>query len=668
MARKTTRFRSGGKSAAPKKSLRGRAEARVRASRRERLVKDPDELARLVHELRVHQAELEMQNEELRQAQMELARSRDRYTSLFESAPVGYLTLDAAGIIAEANQTIATMLGVEGDRLPGVRFSKFIARSSQDAIFLHLQSVFAGQTRKSAMVELGGRAAKAMTVELHSIARTDADRNRRDCFTTVIDISARLEVEHKLVEQTASLRESEGRLAGILASAMDAVVSVDQDRRIILFNAAAERMFGWKAAAIIGQPLDRLIPTGLRPAHRQHVRRFEQTGESNRKMGGATQLHGQRADGKVFPIEASISQVVTGGWRVFTAIVRDITASAQAAERLRESEQSLRELFNGAPIGIMWVGPDGCVIRVNRAMLDLLDRPLEEVLDQPVWNLHPDQTAVDTMLDLLARQQPVKDHRLLVTTKAGPLRHLLVDANGHWEEGRLVYSRWFVRDITNRVKLEGEILTIAEHERERIGHDLHDDLCQHLAAIEFQNESVVLAAEKVAPAVATAVREISAQLRKAIGLTRDFARSLSPHLHFQPDALMIGLKELAERTQRVFNLTCHFHCAKPVLVEDEAVSIHLYRIAQEAVRNAVKHAQATRIELRLAANEHELVLGVHDNGIGLPARPYPQTGLGLKIMQYRVGAIGGSIVIQNQPQGGTAIVCTARRALPNPTP
>jgi signal transduction histidine kinase len=104
------------------------------------------------------------------------------------------------------------------------------------------------------------------------------------------------------------------------------------------------------------------------------------------------------------------------------------------------------------------------------------------------------------------------------------------------------------------------------------------------------------------------------------------------------------------------------------LVEDEAVSIHLYRIAQEAVRNAVKHAQATRIELRLAANEHELVLGVHDNGIGLPARPYPQTGLGLKIMQYRVGAIGGSIVIQNQPQGGTAIVCTARRAPPNPTP
>ena len=136
-----------------------------------------------------------------------------------------------------------------------------------------------------------------------------------------------------------------------------------------------------------------------------------------------------------------------------------------------------------------------------------------------------------------------------------------------------------------------------------------------MAAIEFENESVVLAAEKVAPAVATAVREISAQLRKAIGLTRDFARSLSPHLHFQPDALMIGLKELAERTQRVFDLPCHFHCAKPVLIkEQEAVSIHLYRIAQEAVRNAVKHAQATRIELRLAANEHELVLGVMTTG------------------------------------------------------
>jgi len=134
-------------------------------------------------------------------------------------------------------------------------------------------------------------------------------------------------------------------LDGIIRSAMDTIITVDEKQNIVLFNSAAEKTFRCPAEDAIGSALDRFIPARFRAAHRGHIERFGATGITMRRMGGQTVLYGLRADGEEFPMEASISQVTVGGNRLFTVILRDITERVRAAEELERSHQQLLELY-----------------------------------------------------------------------------------------------------------------------------------------------------------------------------------------------------------------------------------------------------------------------------------------------------------------------------------
>jgi PAS domain S-box-containing protein len=135
-------------------------------------------------------------------------------------------------------------------------------------------------------------------------------------------------------EQAA--RESQLRLAGLIDSAMDAIITVDAGHRIVLFNPAAERSFGWSANEVIGRPIDGLIPVGLREAHREHIRRFAATGVTARRMGSLDTLTAVRRNGEEFPIEASISHLEIAGSHHFTDILRDVTERKSAESELED--------------------------------------------------------------------------------------------------------------------------------------------------------------------------------------------------------------------------------------------------------------------------------------------------------------------------------------------
>lgn len=160
-------------------------------------------------------------------------------------------------------------------------------------------------------------------------------------------LNAKDELEVRVAERTQDLaqtleklKESEARFSGIIGSAMDGIVAIDEDQRIILFNSAAEAMFGYRVQEILGQPLERLIPERMRSAHREHIKRFGNTQITNRRMGALGNVWGLRADGAEFPLEASISQIVSKGQRYFTVILRDITERAVLErEATRRSKQ-----------------------------------------------------------------------------------------------------------------------------------------------------------------------------------------------------------------------------------------------------------------------------------------------------------------------------------------
>ena len=192
-------------------------------------------------------------------------------------------------------------------------------------------------------------------------------------FVSFYDITRRREAE-------TALLENQQRVAGIISSAMDAIITVDATQRMTLFNAAAEKMFGYTAAEALGQPLDRLLPDRYREAHRRHVEKFGETRVTRRSMGSLGTLHGLRANGEEFPIEASISQMETGGQRFYTVILRDITERRRTEERLLEQAAML----NLAKDAIIVRDPQGQVIFWNQGAERMYGWAAEEAVGQDV--------------------------------------------------------------------------------------------------------------------------------------------------------------------------------------------------------------------------------------------------------------------------------------------
>ena len=137
---------------------------------------------------------------------------------------------------------------------------------------------------------------------------------------------------------------------------------------------------------------------------------------------------------------------------------------------------------------------------------------------------------------------------------------------------------------------------------------------------------------------------------------RALARGLSP-VELETNGLMAALQELAASTEKLFNIACIFHCAPPVLMADNVRATHLYRIAQEAIHNAIKHGRASRIVISLASTGRDMSLSITDNGSGFPANPESSKGMGLRSMRYRAGSIGGMLEIQPVEPQGTRVTC-----------
>ena len=217
-------------------------------------------------------------------------------------------------------------------------------------------------------------------------------------------------------------------------------------------------------------------------------------------------------------------------------------------------------------------------------------------------------------------------------------------------------------DITERRRLEQEVLNISEQEQQRIGQDLHDGICQQLAGIELMSQVLEQALAPKSRKQSVQAGQIAANVRETIAQTRMLAHGLCPVV-LESEGLMSALQELAHSTSKMFGVACVFRCARPVHIHDNPTATHLYRIAQEAVSNALKHGKSRCIEIGLASDADRIFLAVKDDGCGIPATP-PRTGAGLRIMQYRAGMIGGSVIVQRGEIRGTTVACSVHQSTP----
>jgi PAS domain S-box-containing protein len=209
--------------------------------------------------------------------------------------------------------------------------------------------------------------------------------------------------------------------------------------------------------------------------------------------------------------------------------------------------------------------------------------------------------------------------------------------------------------MAQRQQLERELLEISEREKRRIGEDLHDLVCQELTATALFLKSSAKKVAKKSPAAAETLEESAQTVNRNVVLARELARGLQA-VELSASGLKNALRDLAAQASENRGIKCHFKAARGVRVPDDTIALHLYRIAQEAVTNAVKHSEATNILITLDRNPTHTCISVQDDGKGFVLRQRGK-GLGLHMMRYRANALGGQLKIERRRTGGMDITC-----------
>jgi PAS domain S-box-containing protein len=292
---------------------------------------------------------------------------------------------------------------------------------------------------------------------------------------------------------------SQLRLEGIIESAMDAIITVDEDQYVVLFNRAAEEMFGCSAEAAIGQPLDRFLPERFRETHRQHIQSFGQSGVTTRKMGQLGSVMGLRSNGEEFPIEAAISHIAVEKRAFYTVILRDITERKQVEEVIREGERKLATLVGNLP-GFVYRcqnNRDWTFEYVSEGVCELTGYTTDEYLVQRSTSygvtMHPDdrERVWHEVQDALEHHRPFEmTYRIL--TRSGEVKWVWERGEGiYTTEGSLNYVEGFVTDVTERKRAEQLLRQSEESYRRLIAFSPYAILVNRGDRIVFANDQAI---------------------------------------------------------------------------------------------------------------------------------------------------------------------------------
>jgi PAS domain S-box-containing protein len=472
-----------------------------------------------------------------------------------------------------------------------------------------------------------------------------------------VDIEERKEILQKL-------RESQNRLNDIVESATDAIIVVDDGQRIIVFNAAAEKMFACPARDAIETSIHRFIPERFRAAWIEQTRHFSETLPTE-ATGDLEPLCGLRVTGDEFPIEDSISHTETDGWKVFTIIIRDITYRNQAEAALRESEERFRLVANAAPVMIWMSGPDKRRTYFNQPWLKFTGRSIHAELGNG-WteNIHAEDLGgcLETYTNAFDRREPFEmEYRL--RRHDGEYRWVLdLGIARFQQDGSFAGYIGSCLDVTDRklaqeslANMSRKLIEAQEQERMWIARELHDDINQRITLVLVNLERLQRDFSPLAPAMTHRLAEIQLHLSS---LGSDI-QALSHHLHSSKleylglvTAAVSFCKELSE--EHGVEVEVHSESVPKQLPQE--VALCLFRVLQESLQNAIKHSGSKHFEVGLKATPNEIELTVRDSGVGFdPEEAVRGRGLGLTSMKERLKLVHGRLSVDSRVTQGTVI-------------
>jgi len=529
---------------------------------------------------------------------------------------------------------------------------------------------------------------RLMWIDFQLAPLLDESGHMTHLVPSAMDITARREAER-------ALRDSEARYAAIVGSAMDGIITIGPDQRIVLFNKAAERMFRCSADEAVGRRIERFIPERFRHDHERQVRRFGESGTTTRAMGRLGSVSGLRADGEEFPIEASISSIPTEQGPLSTVILRDVTERRKTEQTLRESESFYRQTLESIPGMVFTNRPDGACDYVSQQWVEFTGIPAHEQLAFGwVRVLHPD----DRERALAAWHAAVEgrgryDLEYRVRRKDGQYEWFKVRGQAiRDEQGHIV--RWFgtamsVEDLKraeealrrSKDELEARVhertqqligsqqrlralaaeLTITEQRAQRaLAKDLHDYLAQMLVVGRMKTGQMARD-PLLSPKARTLSGEIDRLFDEALTYTRTMIAELSPP-SFQESGLTAALQWLADRMAKD-GLRVEVQAEREPLALPEEQAVLLFQSVRELLFNVLKHAESDQASVRVSRTTgNDLTIVVEDRGKGLSADALQRSAepghLGLFAVRERMEAMGGRLDLTSTPGRGTTATLT----------
>jgi signal transduction histidine kinase len=340
---------------------------------------------------------------------------------------------------------------------------------------------------------------------------------------------------------------------------------------------------------------------------------------------------------------------------------------AQSEAALRRQTNILQSILNSMGDGVIVADATGKTLLLNPAAERLIRAGLGTVAPGDGFEQHS-ASFPDTLTAYPSNEHPllramrgeVIDGAEFFLRKSDASEGLWLTATGRPlidEQGRLQGGVVVYTDMSARKLMERQVAEISDREQRRIGQDLHDTLCQHLVSIAFASELLRDKLERCKLPEAAQADTITEMINEGISQARHLARGLYP-VRLEVEGLASAFEELAETTQLCNDVSCKFSCEEQILIYDTVAGNNLYRIAQEAVNNALKHGHCRNISIGLGAVDEEVILTIKDDGVGFPSSLEQSAGMGLHIMSYRAKMIGASLDIRRGAGGGTIVICS----------
>jgi len=335
---------------------------------------------------------------------------------------------------------------------------------------------------------------------------------------------------------------------------------------------------------------------------------------------------------------------------------KEINVRQKAEEDLKESEARYRSVMEAAPDPIVVYDMLGRVTYLNPAFTRIFGWTLQECLGKKLDHFVPSENWDETykMIETVLAGKTFTAVPTRRYNRAGKILHISISGSIYRDhKGKLSGSVIILRDITKSTLLRRQLTNISDHERQKIGQDLHDDLCPHLIGIQGLGSVLQANLGETSPSNALLAKQIVDLIGDAVEKTRSLTRGLCP-VHMVSHGLETVLQDLARHTTSVSGICCRFTCSNRVDYMEYAKATHLYYIAQEAVNNAVRHSGARQVTISLSDANGHLELQIRDDGKGIPADP-PSEGIGLKIMPHRAKMIGANLKIDSSTNNGTTV-------------